>query len=132
MKSKLKQLLFSLALLAAPLMSVAMPQAAFAAGVDVFSNCGSTGASGTQICGAKDDSNGFNKLMQNIISTLLVVLGMIAVVMIVIGGIRYTTSNGDPSQVKSAKDTILYAVVGLVVAIMAYAIVNFVISQFKK
>jgi multisubunit Na+/H+ antiporter MnhB subunit len=56
---------------------------------------------------------------------------MIAVIMIVIGGIRYTTSNGDSSQVKSAKDTIMYAVIGLVVAILAYAIVNFILSAFK-
>jgi hypothetical protein len=50
--------------------------------------------------------------------------------MIVLGGIRYTTSNGEASQVKGAKDTILYAVIGLIVAIMAFAIVNFVVDQF--
>jgi len=61
----------------------------------------------------------------------LVVMGMVAVIMIVVGGVRYTTSNGDSSAIKSAKDTILYAVVGLVVAMMAFAIVNFVIDRFK-
>jgi len=50
--------------------------------------------------------------------------------MIIVGGIRYATSNGDQSAVKGAKDTILYAVVGLIVALVAYAIVNFVINQF--
>jgi hypothetical protein len=50
--------------------------------------------------------------------------------MIIYGGIRYTTSAGDSSHVKAAKDTILYAVVGLVVAILAYAIVNFVVGAF--
>lgn len=68
--------------------------------------------------------------IKTIVNILLFVLGAIAVIMIVIGGIRYTTSNGDSGNIKSAKDTILYAVVGLVVAIMAYAIVNFVVGAF--
>ena len=67
-----------------------------------------------------------------ITNLLLFVLGAIAVIMIIIGGIRYTTSNGDSAQTKAAKDTILYAVVGLVVAILAYAIVNFVINAFSS
>ncbi|MFZ1812055.1 MAG: pilin [Candidatus Saccharimonadales bacterium] len=69
--------------------------------------------------------------VKSIINVLLYVLGAIAVLMIVIGGIRYTTSGGDQSGVKGAKDTILYAVVGLVVAMMAYAIVNFVVLNVK-
>ena len=68
--------------------------------------------------------------IQTIINVLLYILGAIAVVMIVIGGIRYSTSNGDSGSIKSAKDTILYAVIGLIVAIMAYAIVNFVVQAF--
>lgn len=61
---------------------------------------------------------------------LLFVIGIVSVIMIIIGGIRYTTSNGDASQTKAAKDTILYAVVGLIVAIMAYAIVRWVVQVF--
>jgi multisubunit Na+/H+ antiporter MnhB subunit len=64
------------------------------------------------------------------VNVLLFILGAVAVIMIVIGGIKYTTSNGDASSVTSAKNTIMYAVVGLIVALMAYAIVNFVIQQF--
>jgi hypothetical protein len=69
--------------------------------------------------------------IQDIVNILLFVLGAIAVIMIIIGGIRYASSNGDSSQITSAKNTILYAVIGLVVAILAYAIVNFVINQFS-
>jgi ABC-type Fe3+ transport system permease subunit len=65
-----------------------------------------------------------------VVNILLFLLGAVAVVMIVIGGIRFSTANGDQSAVTSARNTILYAVVGLVVAIMAYAIVNFVLDQF--
>lgn len=70
--------------------------------------------------------------VQVVVNILLFILGAIAVVMIVIGGIRYATSNGESSNIKAAKDTILYAVIGLIVAIMAYAIVNFVVGAFVK
>lgn len=70
-------------------------------------------------------------LLRTVVNILLFLLGAIAVIMIVVGGIRYTTSNGDSSSLKSARDTILYSVVGLVVALLAYAIVNFVLNSFK-
>ena len=66
--------------------------------------------------------------IDNIVNTLLFIIGIIAVLVIIIGGIMFATSAGDPSRAKRAKDTILYAVIGLVVAILAYAIVNFVVS----
>jgi hypothetical protein len=68
--------------------------------------------------------------VRTIVNILLTLLGSIAIIMIVIGGIRYTLSNGDTGAVTGAKNTILYAVIGLIVAIMAYAIVNFVIDNF--
>ena len=68
---------------------------------------------------------------QTIVGLLIFALGIIAVIMIIVGGIRYTVSNGDPSKIKAAKDTILYSIVGLVVALLAYAIVAFVINWFK-
>ena len=67
--------------------------------------------------------------IKNIINILLFVIGVIAVIMIIVGGIRYVTSAGDSSAVSSAKDTVLYSVIGLVVAIMAYALVNFVVNS---
>ena len=70
------------------------------------------------------------KQITNIVNVMLFILGAIAVIMIIIGGIRYTTSNGDPANVKAAKDIILYAVIGLVVAILSYAIVTFVVGSF--
>jgi type IV secretory pathway VirB2 component (pilin) len=67
--------------------------------------------------------------IKNIIDLLLYLAGMIAVIMIIIAGIRYVTSNGDPQTASKAKNTIIYAVIGLVITILAYAIVNFVLSQ---
>ena len=72
-----------------------------------------------------------NQLIQDIISTLLFILGIIAVIMIIVGGIRYALSSGDSNQMKSARDTIIYAVVGLVVALLSYAIVNFVVFRIS-
>ena len=126
---------------------VCVPLAAPAGAINVFdegacgSNTGGTGASAgtggttnngsagsSSICGAAQQDEAPN-IIQNVINTLLFVLGMIAVIMIVIGGIRYATSGGDSTQIQAAKNTILYAVVGLVVAIMSYAIVGFVLAR---
>jgi multisubunit Na+/H+ antiporter MnhB subunit len=62
---------------------------------------------------------------------LLYLAGAIAVVMIILGGIRYASSNGDQNAVTGAKNTIMYAVIGLVVTILAYAIVHFVLTNIK-
>lgn len=67
--------------------------------------------------------------IKQIVNILLFVIGAAAVIVIVIGGLRYVLSGGDSTQVSSAKNTILYAVIGLVVAILAYAIVNFVVDN---
>lgn len=65
-----------------------------------------------------------------IINALLWIVGVVSVIMIIVGGLRYVLSGGDPKNTQAAKDTILYAVIGVVVAVLAYAIVNFVLAQF--
>jgi multisubunit Na+/H+ antiporter MnhB subunit len=69
-----------------------------------------------------------NNVIKNIINVLLFVIGAVAVIVIIVAGIRYTTSGGNSNSVAAAKNTLLYAVIGLVVAVFAYAIVNFVIQ----
>jgi hypothetical protein len=86
---------------------------------------------GVDNAGGGGETSNLGARVKTIVNILLYVLGAIAVVMIVIGGIRYTTSNGDSSAITSAKNTILYSVIGLIVAILAYSIVNFVLTQFK-
>jgi hypothetical protein len=56
------------------------------------------------------------------------VVGVVSVIMIVIGAIKYITSGGDPKGTQGAKNTILYAIIGLVVSILAFAITNFVLG----
>ena len=62
-----------------------------------------------------------------ILNLVIGALGIIAVVIVIIGGVTYMTSSGDAQKVKKAKDTILYGVIGLVVVALAFAIVNFVL-----
>ena len=69
--------------------------------------------------------------VRDIIALLLTVIGIISVIVIIVGGIRFATSNGNAEQVKSAKNTILYAIIGLVVAVLAFPITTFVLNQFK-
>ncbi len=67
--------------------------------------------------------------VQQILNVIVGVVGVVAVAVIIIGGIFFVTSQGDASKVTRARNTILYGVVGLIVALLAFAIVNFVLSS---
>ncbi len=69
--------------------------------------------------------------IKNIINAMLLVIGIVAVIMLIVGGFRYVISNGNEKAVTGAKDTILYAIIGIVVALLSFAIVNFVLGQFS-
>lgn len=69
-------------------------------------------------------------IFTEVTNILLFLIGVISVIMLIFGGLRYVISGGNSSAVTAAKNTILYAIVGLIVAILAYAIVNFVINAF--
>ena len=61
-------------------------------------------------------------------NTVLYIVGIVSVVMLIYGGLRYVISGGDSKKVTDAKNTILYAIIGLIISILAFAIVNFVIN----
>lgn len=69
-------------------------------------------------------------IVTTVINTMLFIVGILSVIMIIYAGIRYTTAHGDKGQVESAKNTLMYSIVGLVVAIVAYAVVNWVVGLF--
>lgn len=71
------------------------------------------------------DGGVFNRIT----SILLFVVGAVAVIMLIFGGIRYIVSGGDQANVTAAKNTILYAIIGIIVALLAYAAVRFVTSS---
>lgn len=70
-----------------------------------------------------------DQIVEQIINIMSLVVGVVAVVMIIIGGFKYVTSGGDSGNVSGAKNTILYAVVGLVVVALAQVIVRFVVDR---
>lgn len=72
---------------------------------------------------------GMSGIFTEIVNIMLYIVGAISVIMLVIGGLRYVISGGSDSAVTGAKNTILYAIIGIVVAMLAYAIVNFVIGS---
>lgn len=73
--------------------------------------------------------DGDKGLIKTVVNVLLWAVGILSVIMIIFSGFRYITSAGDASKTKSAQSTLIYSVVGLIVAIMAYAIVNMVINR---
>ena len=86
-------------------------------------------ADATEIKPVGPGGDTFQSDIQGILNGIVGALGIVAVIVIIIGGIGYMTSNGDASKVKKAKDTILYGVIGLAIAALAFAIVNFVIMN---
>ncbi len=72
---------------------------------------------------------GATGILTSISNLLLFVVGALSVLMLIFGGLRYATSGGSDAAVTAARNTILYAIVGLVVCFLAYAIVNFVLGS---
>ncbi|USN96550.1 MAG: hypothetical protein H6797_05830 [Candidatus Nomurabacteria bacterium] len=95
--------------------------------VSLSISAGASAAKGTDQAANLFGQTGMFRTITNV---LLYLIGAISVIMLIIGGLRYVVSGGDSTAVQNAKNTILYAIVGIVVAILAYAIVSFVISSF--
>lgn len=124
----MKQITHALLAFAVLFVVAAVPgQTVSADPVDVFKNACSKSSDDAVIC--KGGSSGLFGVIETVIQVMLVIGGIIAVIMIVLGGIRYITSNGDQADVKAAKDTILYAVIGLIVSAAAFAIVTWVVGK---
>lgn len=83
----------------------------------------------SQPCQNGQSTTRLNNLIKTIINIISVVVGLVAVIMIVFGGLKYITSGGESSNVSSAKNTILYAIIGLVVVALAQFIVRFVLDK---
>lgn len=84
---------------------------------------------GQATCEDPDTDTGFTDLLRRIINIVSVIIGVIAVLMIIWGGFKYITSGGAQDRVKSAKDTLLYAIIGLIIVALAQIVVRFVLSQ---
>ena len=85
-----------------------------------------------EAAGCLGNTNGLPTVIQNILSIVIGVCGLVAVAYIIVGGYNYMTSSGDSAKIEKAKKTILYAVIGLIVCALAFIIVNFVINTVKS
>jgi hypothetical protein len=70
-----------------------------------------------------------NALIETVINIFSLIVGIVAVIMIIVAGLKYITSGGDSGNVTGAKNTILYAVIGLIIVALAQVIVRFVLNQ---
>lgn len=82
----------------------------------------------TSLFGESGDEGIFKK----VVNIMLFVIGAVAVIMLIYGGVKYILSGGAQDKVQEAKNTILYAIVGIVVALLAFAVVNFVIQGVSQ
>jgi hypothetical protein len=114
-------LVMSLLSIAPTVALAASPQSTVCSTLGSSSNCGSTPSNGIDL----------NNVVTAVVQILSAVVGIAAVIMIIVAGIRFVTSGGDSSKVAAARSTILYAVVGLAIAAFAQVIVRFVLSKTK-
>lgn len=127
MKKTIKVALASLLLVSAILFG--MTPIASATETDANSGAAAAQANGVQTCLFKNEDKGCTSGVFNTIANAgLFIIGALCVIMLIYGGIRYTISGGDSAQVTAAKNTILYAIVGIVVALLAAAVVNWVLA----
>ena len=87
------------------------------------------GANAARAEGMPTELIGDNGVFSRLTYTILLVVGLISVIMLVYGGLRYILSGGDSKKVTDAKNTILYAIIGLIISLLAFAIVNFVLNS---
>lgn len=106
------------------------------AGLVLTSNASATtlaeGASAARCEGCPENLFGETGVFHQITSTIIYIIGVIAVIMLIWGGLRYVLSGGDAKKVTDAKNTVLYAIIGLIVAFLSYAVVLFVIDTLPS
>ncbi len=121
--------------LLALLVSLGSPVGVLAADVQC-TNLGSGTANplsdGSKCAKGNGQGSDLNNVFKTVANIMLFLVGAVAVIMLIIGGLRYVTSNGDSTAITGAKNTILYAIIGIVVAFLAFAAVNFVTDQLAN
>lgn len=84
------------------------------------------------ICTTPGQTRTVTSTLQQVGNILIFVVGAVSVLMVIIGGLRYTLAQGDQNATASAKNTILYAIIGIILSVAAYALVNFVIVGLNQ
>ena len=83
-------------------------------------------------CAGAGDQATISEVIVGIVNGVVGAMALVAVIFIVVGGVNYMTSAGDSGKIQKAKNTILYAVIGLIICVLAFAIVNFVVVNILK
>jgi hypothetical protein len=139
MLKKIKEICLSLgvfSILAVPLLAPAAVYAEFTTDDIQGSACnGSTGiaegSANTSNCAAEGGGSGLESILKKVIQIFSIIVGFVAVVMIIVGGIRYITSGGDSGNISGAKNTIIYAIIGLIIVALAQVLVHFVLNNIN-
>jgi hypothetical protein len=126
--SRIKKSLVSLVAVFAMLLPVAVPAVAQAQ-IQEGLERGTCLDVNSSTCDVGDGKTQINDIIATVINIFSIVVGLVAVIMIIIGGFKYITSGGDSGNVTGAKNTILYAVIGLVVVALSQVIVRFVLTS---
>jgi hypothetical protein len=131
--NKLTKILTAFAMmiaLATPLLLVGSASAQTDTQCEGLQGCLDAGASATDPQNAAESPVlRVNSIIELVINIFSIVVGVVAVIMIIIGGLKYITSGGDSNNITAAKNTIIYAIIGLVVVALAQVIVRFVIQR---
>lgn len=136
MFKKIKELALTvgvLSLIATPLL---IPVAVSAATTNI-GNCVTTGTdlsadtncSDSASSATSQDGTSIDGILTLVVNIFSIIVGFVAVIMIIVGGLKYITSNGDSSNISGAKNTIVFAIVGLVIVALAQVIVHFVLAK---
>jgi hypothetical protein len=135
MIQKLKKHLFIAMAAAAMLLPGLVPALGGVASADIKSSLcqgvnSATGETdkGSTCATSRDTGNGLSGIATKVVNTFSLIVGIVAVIMIIYGGFRYITSGGDSGSVGNAKNTLIYAIVGLIIVALAQVIVHFVLN----
>jgi hypothetical protein len=94
-----------------------------------IADCLDDGAESTDQGTGEEAATQVDRIIKRVVDIFSVVVGVVAVIMIIIGGLKYITSGGDSGNISSAKNTILYAIIGLIVVVLAQVVVRFVLQR---
>lgn len=126
---KLKTMIVTMFAIVAAFVPVFVPTVAFAAADAKASICEGVGLAGSGTGCTQGSGPTVETAIAAAINLISIVVGVIAVIMVIVGGLKYILSSGDSNNINSAKNTILYAIIGLVIVAFAQIIVRYVLNN---
>jgi len=132
MLKKIKEICMTIgvfSLLVAPVLATATVSADIAGDVTCGTNFSTATNCSAATATSNDNGQSVDKILTLVVNVFSVLVGFIAVVMIIVGGVKYITSGGDSGNISGAKNTIIFALVGLVIVALAQVIVHFVLQK---